>query len=64
MGISREEAEIALENIDHPDPELALDWIQANMERMGELLTRRIMEKSKQESENVPRKAEIPEKGK
>ena len=48
MGISREYAEIALENIDHPDPELALDWIQSNMERMGELLTQKIMEKSKQ----------------
>lgn len=34
------------------------------MERMGELLTRKIIEKSRQEAENPQKKVEIPEKGK
>lgn len=51
MGVSREVAEIALENIDRPDPELALDWIQTNHERIGDLTTKKVLEMSKMEAQ-------------
>lgn len=34
MGVSREEAEIALEHIEYPDHNLAMDWIDSNQERI------------------------------
>lgn len=34
MGIEREEALIALENIEFPDHNLAMDWIDNNPDRL------------------------------
>jgi NACalpha-BTF3-like transcription factor len=41
MGVGREEAEIALENIEYPDHNLAMDWIDNNSDRLDELLMNR-----------------------
>ena len=48
MGVSREEAEIALENIDHPDHNLAMDWIDNNQDRIEEILVQRTVERTRQ----------------
>jgi hypothetical protein len=34
MGITRDEAMIALENIDHPDQDEAMHWIENNQDRL------------------------------
>ena len=49
MGVSREEAEIALQNIDHPDHNLAMDWIDNNQDRIEEILVARTVERTRQE---------------
>ena len=48
MGVSREEAEIALENIDHPDHNVAMDWIDNNQDRIEEILVARTVERTRQ----------------
>ena len=47
MGVSREEAEIALENIDHPDHNVAMDWIDNNQDRIEEILVARTVERTR-----------------
>lgn len=46
MGVEREYAEIALENIDVPDQNLAMEWIDNNRTLVEEQLMMRVMEKS------------------
>jgi L-fucose mutarotase/ribose pyranase (RbsD/FucU family) len=50
MGVGREEAEIALENIEYPDHNLAMDWIDNNNDRLDELLMNRTLERTRQEA--------------
>lgn len=47
MGVSREEADIAIENIEYPDHNLAMDWIDNNQERLEEIIVQRTMERTK-----------------
>lgn len=47
MGVSRDEAEIAIENIEYPDHNLAMEWLDNNQDRLGDLLTARIMERTR-----------------
>jgi len=50
MGVGRDEAEIALENIEYPDHNLAMDWIDNNTDRLDELLMNRTLERTRQEA--------------
>jgi hypothetical protein len=46
MGIEREYAEIALENIEVPDQNLAMEWIDNNRNLVEEQLMMRAIERS------------------
>ncbi len=46
MGVTREYAEIALENIEYPDHNLAIDWIDNNGNRLEEQLMMRVRQQS------------------
>ena len=46
MGCIREHVEIALENVDQPEPEQVIDWIENNRERINEILFKKVQEKS------------------
>ena len=48
MGVSREEAAIALENIEHPDQNLAMDWIEQNQDRMDQIILERAQRASRE----------------
>ena len=50
MGVTREEAEVALENIEYPDQNLAIDWIDNNQEQLGEIIVNRTMERTRAEA--------------
>ena len=49
MGVSREEAEIALDNIEYPDHNLAMDWIDNHQDQIEEMIMTRTMERTRQE---------------
>lgn len=47
MGVSREESEIAIDNIDYPDHNLAMDWIDNNQNRLDEIMINRTLERTR-----------------
>ena len=43
LNIPEDYIQIALENIDMPDPQLALEWIQNNQDRMETLIMEKVL---------------------
>ncbi len=48
LNIPEDYIQIALENIDIPDPQLALEWIQNNQDRMEALIMEKVLRESKE----------------
>ena len=46
MGVTREEAEIALDNIEYPDHNLAMDWLDNNQDRIEEMIVERTIQRT------------------
>ena len=47
MGVTREEAEIALDNIEYPDHNLAMDWLDNNQDRIEEMIFERTIQRTR-----------------
>ena len=50
MGCTQDQIDIALENVDPPEPEALIDWIQNNHDKIQETILKRVTERSLLES--------------